>query len=87
MRPLPRHKDGRSIVSWLSTLVRKTVCAFRRSSAAPKMSATKRRTSMNDIERRGFIQGVGIISGPATAATLITQPALAQTPPQHEAGR
>ena len=41
---------------------------------------------MNDIERRDFIQGVGLIAGAATAATLITQPALAQTPPHQEAG-
>ncbi len=30
MRLLQRQKDGRGIVSWLSTLVRKTVCAFDR---------------------------------------------------------
>ena len=37
---------------------------------------------MTDLERRDFIQGVGMIAGAATAATLMTQPALAQTPPQ-----
>ena len=37
---------------------------------------------MTDIERRDFIQSVGMIAGVATAATLITQPALAQTLPQ-----
>jgi len=47
-----------------------------------KTRTTEGRTSMNDIERRGFIQGVGMIAGSATAATLITQPALAQTPLQ-----
>jgi hypothetical protein len=37
---------------------------------------------MIDLERPDFIQGVGMIAGAASAATLITQPALAQTLPQ-----
>jgi len=43
---------------------------------------TERRTTMTEIERRDFIQSVGMIAGVATAATLITQSAFAQTPPQ-----
>jgi Fe-Mn family superoxide dismutase len=47
-----------------------------------KARTRKGRTTMTDLERRDFIQGVGVIAGAATAATLMTQPALAQTPPQ-----
>jgi hypothetical protein len=41
---------------------------------------------MTDIERCDFIQSVGMIAGAATAARLITQPALAQTRRNQEAG-
>ena len=34
---------------------------------------------MNRIERRNFIQGVGLAAGAAAAATLVESPALAQT--------
>jgi Fe-Mn family superoxide dismutase len=34
---------------------------------------------VNHIERRNFIQGVGLVAGAAAAATLIESPALAQT--------
>ena len=34
---------------------------------------------MSPIERRDFIQGVGVLAGAATAAALVEQPALAQT--------
>jgi superoxide dismutase, Fe-Mn family len=37
---------------------------------------------MTQIERRDFIQGVGLIAGAATAASLIERPAFAQTQPQ-----
>jgi Fe-Mn family superoxide dismutase len=47
-----------------------------------KTRTRKGRTTMTDLERRDFIQGVGVIASAATAATLMTQPALAQTPPQ-----
>src|SRR3954463_8386260 len=41
----------------------------------------QRRSSMTDeIERRDFIQGVGLVAGVAAAATLIERPAFAQTP-------
>ena len=35
----------------------------------------------DQIERRDFMQRVGILAGTAAAATLIEQPALAQTEP------
>jgi len=34
---------------------------------------------MSNIERRDFIQGVGVLAGAATAAALVDHPALAQT--------
>jgi Fe-Mn family superoxide dismutase len=34
---------------------------------------------VNGIERRNFIQGVGLAAGAAAAATLVESPALAQT--------
>ena len=34
---------------------------------------------MNRIERRNFIQGVGLAAGAAAAATFVESPALAQT--------
>jgi hypothetical protein len=39
-----------------------------------KTRATKGITTMTDLERREFIQGIGIIAGAATTATLITEP-------------
>src|SRR5258708_13497325 len=38
-----------------------------------------RRGKVNHIERRNFLQGVGLAAGAAAAATLIESPALAQT--------
>jgi superoxide dismutase, Fe-Mn family len=44
------------------------------------------RTEMNDgMERRNFIQGVGLLAGVAAAAGLSEQPAFAQAAPQTEA--
>jgi Fe-Mn family superoxide dismutase len=36
----------------------------------------------NDLERRDFIQGVGLVAGAAAAASLIDKPAFAQSAPQ-----
>jgi superoxide dismutase, Fe-Mn family len=46
-----------------------------------KIAAT-RSIAMNQLERRDFIQGVGLLAGAATAAALVAHPVLAQTPPQ-----
>src|SRR5258708_38457792 len=40
--------------------------------------AKQRRRKMKPIERRNFIQGVGLAAGAAAAATLVESPALAQ---------
>src|SRR6267154_2626828 len=40
--------------------------------------AQQRRRKMKPIERRNFIQGVGLAAGAAAAATIVERPALAQ---------
>src|SRR5258706_15807975 len=42
--------------------------------------AQQRRRKMKPIERRNFIQGVGLAAGAAAATTLVESPALAQAP-------
>src|SRR5258708_12984479 len=49
------------------------------------MGPTRRR-KMKPIERRNFIQGVGLAAGAAAAATLVESPALAQAAAPSGAG-
>jgi Fe-Mn family superoxide dismutase len=44
------------------------------------VSNHKEKPMTDDIERRDFIQGIGLVAGAAAAATLIERPAFAQTP-------
>src|SRR5258705_1657381 len=48
--------------------------------------AQQRRRKMKPIERRNFIQGVGLTAGAAAAATLVESPALAQAAASTGAG-
>jgi hypothetical protein len=47
---------------------------LKKAGAKPGYVPNKRRRKMNRIERRNFIQGVGLAAGAAAAATLVEKP-------------
>src|SRR6476661_4572899 len=84
-----RDDNGADACTAVGTVLR----SISRSAPAVEKAGTKtgpwaqqRRRKMKPIERRNFIQGVGLAAGAAAAATLVESPALAQAPAPTGAG-